>query len=100
MTTTAPPPAPAEEAPAQGASLARAEGIELLGAVDGSGYQGGAALVSRGDGQMVHLGPMMFALLECVDRRRSVSELAGCLSESTGKAFDEEHVVRLAEKLG
>src|SRR6478752_2203323 len=99
MTATAAPPVPAEEAPAPGASLARAEGIALLGAVDGSGYEGGAALVRRGDGQMVHLGPMMFALLECIDGRRSIAELTACMSESTGKAFDDEHVVRLAEKL-
>ena len=97
MTATAPPPAQVE-APAQGA-LGRAEGIELLGDVDGSGYAAGAALVRRGDGQMVHLGPLMFALLECIDGRRSVTELTSCLSESTGKAFDEEHVIRLAEKL-
>ena len=99
MTSTVPPPTQAEGAPAQGAPLGRAEGIELLGNVDGSGYEGGAALVRRGDGQMVHLGPLMFALLECIDGKRSIDELTACLSESTGKTFDDEHVVRLAEKL-
>src|ERR687884_573415 len=51
--------------------IARAEGIELLGDVHGSGYEGGAALVRRADGQVVQLGPLC----------------------------DEEHVEALAEKL-
>jgi putative peptide zinc metalloprotease protein len=87
------------EAPVS-AALARAEGVELLGDVHGSGYENGAALVRRADGQMVQLGPLMYALLECVDGQRSISELSACLSEQVGRDFDEEHVVALAEKLG
>src|ERR1700761_4185527 len=99
MTATAEPPAAQVEAPAQGA-LDRAEGVELLGEVHGSGYKEGAALVRRGDGQMVQLGPLMYALLECVHGRRGPGDLAACLSEAVGRDLDEEHVVRLAEKLG
>src|SRR6476620_2018199 len=97
MTATAQPSAPVEAR--NQAALDRAEGVELLGNVHGSGYKEGAALVRRGDGQMVHLGPLMYALLECVDGQRDVDELAACLSESSGRRFDREHVVRLAEKL-
>src|SRR3954463_5797510 len=96
MTATADPTARVE--PPNGA-LARAEGVELLGDVHGSGYRAGAALVRRADGQMVQLGPLMYALLECVDGERGVIELADCLSERVGKRFGEEHVARLAEKL-
>lgn len=101
MTATAQPstPAPARGDAALPAALDRADGVELLGPVHGSGYREGAALVRRGDGQMVQLGPLMYALLECVDGRRSPSDLASCLSESLGKTFEEEHVARLAEKL-
>src|SRR3954451_6542319 len=87
------------EAPVS-AALARAEGVELLGDVHGSGYANGAALVRRADGQMVQLGPLMYALLECVDGQRTVGELAACLSENVGRDFDDEHVLALAEKLG
>jgi putative peptide zinc metalloprotease protein len=73
--------------------------VELCGDVHGSGYSGGAALVRRADGQMVQLGPLMYALLECVDGRRARSELAECLSERLGRRVDEEHVVRIAQKL-
>lgn len=78
---------------------ARAEGIELLGDVHGSGYEGGAALVRRADGQVVQLGPLLYALLESVDGERSPAELAGLLSERLGRPCDEEHVVALAQKL-
>jgi putative peptide zinc metalloprotease protein len=80
-------------------ALARAEGIELLGDVHGSGYKDGAALVRRADGQVVQLGPLMYALLEEVDGQRSNEELAEALCERLGRSCDEEHVVALAGKL-
>jgi putative peptide zinc metalloprotease protein len=98
MTATADPPAPPVEA-APAAVLDRAEGVELLGDLHGSGYKEGAALVRRADGQIVQLGPLMYALLESVDGRRTRSELAELLSERLGRGCDEEHVAGLAEKL-
>src|SRR5947209_3365069 len=76
--------------------LSRAEGVELLGGVHGSGYKEGAALVRRGDGQMVHLGPLMYGLLECVDGLRNAGQLAGALSERLGRRVGEHHVARIA----
>jgi putative peptide zinc metalloprotease protein len=98
MSTTVEPRLQTVEAPATGA-LDRAEGVELLGDVHGSGYEKGAALVRRGDGQVIQLGPLMYALLEEIDGRRSVSELAGALCERLGRSCDDEHVVALAKKL-
>jgi len=80
--------------------LGRAASIELLGPVDGSGYKAGAALVRRADGQMVQLGPLLYALLECIDGERSLDELVGALSERLGRRVEQRHVVALAEKLG
>ena len=93
-----PPPAPAVEEQTT-APLHRGEGVELLGPVHGSGYKEGAALVRRDDGQMVHLGPLMYGLLEEVDGRRDNAELASAMSERLGRGLDETHVARLAEKL-
>src|SRR3978361_2123398 len=97
MTATAEPSAEAG-APVQGA-LGRAEGVELLGDVHGSGYKEGAALVRRADGQMVQLGPLMYALLDCVDGSCDVKTLATQVSERLGRNVDEQQVVRLAQKL-
>jgi putative peptide zinc metalloprotease protein len=98
MTAIAEPPAPQAGGLTQ-APLNRGEGVELLGPVHGSGYKDGAALVRRGDGQMVQLGPLMYGLLEGADGNRGNGELAAALTERLGRRFDEEHVVRLAEKL-
>src|SRR3954447_20305179 len=82
-----------------GGALARAAGVELLGPVHGSGYRDGAALVRRADGQMVQLGPLMYGLLECIDGRRSLDELAAATSDRLGRRLDADQVRTLAEKL-
>src|SRR5215217_8827965 len=87
------------EAPPALSVLARTDGLELLGEVSGSGYKDGAALVRRGDGQMVQLGPLMYALLEAIDGTRDASAVAAAMSERLGRSVEEEHVVALAEKL-
>lgn len=100
MSVTTQPPAAssAEPGPSQ-PRLARAEGAEPLGPVDRSGYRKGAALVRRGDGQMVHLGPLMYGLFECIDGRRDLGELAAAMSERLERPVGSEHVRALAERL-
>jgi putative peptide zinc metalloprotease protein len=73
--------------------------VELLGGVHGSGYKEGAALVRRGDGQMVHLGPLMYGLLEAADGERDRGELAAALSRKLGRELGSDHVDRIAQKL-
>src|SRR6188472_1153042 len=91
-------PAPTEAPPAPSA-LARTDGLELLGVVSGSGYKDGAALVRRGDGQMVQLGPLMYALLEEIDGERDNAALAAAMTERLGRVVEPEHVDRIGEKL-
>ncbi len=79
--------------------LARVDGLELLGTVSGSGYKEGAALVRRADGQMVQLGPLMYALLEAVDGERDHAALADALTERLGRRLEPEQVAVLGEKL-
>src|SRR3954468_11255747 len=85
-------------APAPG-TFAQAERLELLGDVSGSGYKDGAALVRRADGQMVQLGPLMYALLAAIDGTRDHDALAAAMSERLGRRVDAQHVARLGEKL-
>src|SRR5918994_518942 len=80
-------------------ALARAEGLELLGEVSGSGYKEGARLARRADGQMVQLGPLMYALLEEVDGQRDPAALAEATSARLGRRLGPEHVAKIAEKL-
>ncbi|HEX4733833.1 MAG TPA: hypothetical protein VH247_05420 [Thermoleophilaceae bacterium] len=99
MTAIAEPPVSTTEEALTQSPLTPAEGLELLGEVHGSGYKDGACLVRREDGQMVQLGPLMFATLECADGRRGVDELAVAMSEKLGRSVEAEHVLALAEKL-
>src|SRR5829696_8564080 len=80
-------------------ALARAEGLELLGEVSGSGYKDGARLARRADGQMVQLGPLMYALLQELDGERDVHALAAATSQRLGRTLGPEHVVKIGEKL-
>jgi putative peptide zinc metalloprotease protein len=89
----------ATTAPDAPGTFARAEGLELLGDVSGSGYKDGVALVRRADGQMVQLGPLLYALLDAVDGRRDHDALAAAMSERLGRRVDAEHVARIGEKL-
>jgi putative peptide zinc metalloprotease protein len=80
-------------------ALARAEGLELLGEVSGSGYKEGTRLARRADGQMVQLGPLMYALLEEIDGERDVGALAAAVSARLGRRLEAAQVVRIGEKL-
>src|SRR4051812_19488790 len=84
--------------PVSTAPLARADGLELLGPVSGSGYTDGKALVRRADGQMVQLGPLMYALLEALDGTRDHAAVAAAMSERLGRELGAEHVGALAAK--
>src|SRR4051794_33501418 len=98
MTATGERPGPSS-AVVSGGALERAAGIELLGTVQGSGYRGGAALVRRADGQMVHLGPLLYGLLDCIDGRRSLDDLAAEMTSRLGRRLDPDQVRALAGKL-
>lgn len=77
----------------------RAPGVELLGPLAGSGYRRQQALARRRDGQTVQLTPVLYALLEHVDGRRGLEELAAALSASIGKQASPEDVEHLLGRL-
>jgi putative peptide zinc metalloprotease protein len=66
-------------------ALQRADGLTLIGEMKGSGYRTPPALVQRADGQTLQVTPLLFALLEAVDGRRTPEEVAGVVAERTGK---------------
>ncbi|MCW2708160.1 MAG: hypothetical protein JWM22_2002, partial [Frankiales bacterium] len=77
----------------------RAEGLELLGALAGSGYDGGTFLVRRHGGQSVQLTPLLYGLLEQVDGERGVEALATRLSDAIDRGVGPGHVTVLLDKL-
>ena len=55
---------------------ARADGLQLLGTMVGSGYRTPPALVRRSDGQVLQLTPLLYLVLSAADGRRSHAEIA------------------------
>ena len=80
-------------APTGAAVPVRAEGVQLLGAVGGSGYRRAPSLVRRSDGQTIQLTPLLYDLLDAIDGERDYGELAEILSRRSGKhaAPDDVH---------
>jgi putative peptide zinc metalloprotease protein len=75
----------------------RTTGIELLGALTGSGYRNPPSLVRRLDGQTVQLTPLLYLVLEAVDGRRTYAELAEVVSTAYGRRLAPDDVRQLVE---
>ena len=79
--------------PAQAAGdLRRAEGVELIGEMVGSGYRVPPSLVRRVDGQTIQLTPLLYATLREIDGHRTTAEVAAAVSDSTGRTVSAENV--------
>src|SRR4051795_6166368 len=74
------------------AVLHRADGVELIGEMAGSGYRVPPSLVRRTDGQTIQLTPLLYATLREIDGRRSLTEVAAAVSESTGRTVSADNV--------
>ncbi|MDQ1661513.1 MAG: putative peptide zinc metalloprotease protein, partial [Blastococcus sp.] len=79
------------------AVLHRAEGLELLGEVPGSGYRNPPALARRGDGQVITLTPLLQQTMAAIDGRRTLAEVAAAVSESSGRLVRPEDVQQLVD---
>jgi putative peptide zinc metalloprotease protein len=87
-----------EATPGQ-AGVHRADGVELIGEMAGSGYRVPPSLVRRADGQTIQLTPLLYATLHEIDGRRTPAEVAAAVSASTGRTVNEENVEHFVEKL-
>ncbi|HEX2054310.1 MAG TPA: hypothetical protein VHJ78_11375 [Actinomycetota bacterium] len=75
-----------------------AEGIELLGEYEGSGFKEGRYLVKRSDGQMIQLTKLVYLLVENIDGRRDLEEIAARVSEGYGRKVSADNVKTLIDK--
>jgi putative peptide zinc metalloprotease protein len=95
-----------EEVPAPSAAparpraevLQRADGIELIGEFEGSGFKDTPHLARRADGQVVQLSELLFAVAEAADGHRDLHEVAHEVSLRGGRTVTAENVALLADK--
>jgi putative peptide zinc metalloprotease protein len=88
MATTLPPPKPGAAAPTEvlspappAATVPRlADGVELIGLFEDSGFKEPPYIARRADGQIVQMPAMLYALAEQVDGKRPLDEVAEAFS--------------------
>lgn len=69
-----------------------AEGTELIGEYQGSGFQESRHLVRRADGQMIQLPRLLYLLVVALDGQRDLVQVAGVLSAELGRAVQVQQV--------
>ncbi|MDR6505068.1 hypothetical protein [Arthrobacter oryzae] len=70
----------------------RADGVELIGETNGSGYREPPSLVRRADGQAIQLTRLLYLVLEAVDGRRTLGQIADHASDRFGKLVSEDNI--------
>ncbi len=81
-------------APAVGAAdvPVRADGVQLIGEMQGSGYREPPALARRADGQTIQLTPLLYLVLSALDGRRTSGDVAAVVSEAFGRTVSGDNV--------
>jgi putative peptide zinc metalloprotease protein len=75
-----------------------AEGIELVGEYQDSGFKEPPFIVRRSDGQVIQLPQMLYLLAEHVDGRRTYDEIGEALSHAIGRGVTGDMVEMLVDE--
>src|SRR3954462_9550156 len=98
-TPTGPPPGPAPAPPPSAEPPPRlADGIELVGEYQDSGFKDPPYIVRRGDGQVIQLPKLLYQLAEQVDGARGYDEIGEALSHAIGRGVPGDMVKMLADE--
>jgi len=92
---------PPATAPAPAGTLpppALADGVQLLGETKGSGYKQAPSLIRRADGQTIQLTRLLYLVLEAVDGRRGLEEIAAHAGTAAGKPISAANVRTLIDQ--
>jgi putative peptide zinc metalloprotease protein len=102
MSTTVPPPhdayAPTEELRSAAPIPRLADGVELIGRFEDSGFKEPPCIARRADGQVVQMAPLLFALADEIDGRRSYDDVAEALSHRIERGVTGEMVEMLVQE--
>ncbi|ONI91992.1 hypothetical protein ALI144C_00260 [Actinosynnema sp. ALI-1.44] len=75
----------------------RAQNVELIGELRGSGYRRPPALVRRGDGQVIQLTPLLYQVLAAVDGHSDHEEIARKVSTAISRGVTAANIRQLIE---
>jgi putative peptide zinc metalloprotease protein len=77
---------------------ALAEGVQLLGTLDASGFKEPPCLARRADGQTIQLTELLYRVLEAIDGRRDTAAIADHVSGRIGKRASPDDVGYLVDE--
>ncbi|ALG12110.1 M50 family metallopeptidase [Kibdelosporangium phytohabitans] len=78
----------------------RAQNVELIGELRGSGYRRPPALVRRGDGQVIQLTPLLYQVLAAIDGHADHEQIARRVSTAISRGVTAANIRQLiADKL-
>ena len=83
---------PPADAPGPGQVPRLADGVELLGEYQGSGYAQPPSLVRRADGQVIQMSPLLYRVACRIDGSRDPAAIAGLVSEDLGRSLAADQV--------
>ena len=75
-----------------------AEGVELLGEFEDSGFEDPPHLARRADGQVIQLTELLHLVAEAADGERDEAQLADVVSEGFGRRVSADNIRFLVEK--
>jgi len=76
---------------------ARADGVQLMGTAEGSGYREPPALVRRADGLTLQLTRLLYLVLEAADGTQDLEGIARHVSEGSGRLVSADNVRTLMD---
>lgn len=89
------PPPPPKEASSPATAPTLAEGIDLIGEYEDSGYKEPHYIARRADGQVIQLSELLYLVAKEMDGQRSYEEIATRVSEGFGKQVSADNVETL-----
>ncbi|MDQ4065309.1 MAG: hypothetical protein M3161_04615 [Actinomycetota bacterium] len=94
-----PPPPPPDRAASGGGEAPRlADGVELLGEYEGSGFKEPRYNVRRPSGDLVQLTELLYLVAASLDGQKSLEEIAADVSKRYGKTVSADNVKTLIDK--
>ena len=75
-----------------------ADGVELIGEYEGSGFKEAPYIARRADGQVVQLAPLLYLIAEAADGQRTEEEIAAAVSEAIKRGVSADNVHQLVEE--
>jgi putative peptide zinc metalloprotease protein len=75
-----------------------AEGVELIGKYEGSGFKEPPYIARRPDGQVVQLAPLLYLIAELADGVRTNEEIAAAVSEAIKRGVSADNVRQLVDE--